>query len=98
MRIGVDGEMAFIRYGQQQIKLALREKSLVWGIAELVDSARRIKGIAVKIENATFSTTRQVVTAVNTLAWVLGIKVSGKNQLTPKYSGKPNITRQKYVA
>ncbi len=90
--IEVEDKQAVVLYGHKRAKVQLRKKPLLAGIAKVVGRSSEIQGLEVEIKNATFSTTRQVVAQINTLAWGLGLKVNGQRQLQAKYSGEPNIT------
>lgn len=91
--IEVDGGVAVVRYRKRNVQAGLKQQQLLAGIGKVVKNPRAIKGIEVSIKEATFSTTRQVVAVVNTLAWQLGVKVNGHRQLRAIYSGQPNITK-----
>lgn len=92
LMIEVDNGVAVVRCRGCRARVELKNQSLLWGIAKLVQDPPMIKGIEVRITKATFSATRQVVAVVNTLAWQLGVHVNGKKQIRAEYSGAPNIT------
>mgnify|MGYP001577401819 CR=1 FL=1 len=91
--IDVQEKSAMMQCGEQQAVFDLHKKPLLRGIAKVVANPRQITAIAVRLHNATFSTTRQIVVIVNTLAWQLGVKVNGQRQMKATYSGEPNITK-----
>ncbi len=88
----VQGRAVLVRYGEKEARGGLDKKPLLWSIGRVVRDVREVRAITVDMQSATFSGTRQVIATVNTLAWVLGIKVNGKKQLSAKYDREPNIT------
>ena len=90
--VKVHGREGEVRYGGKKVKVGLSKNPLLWAIGKVVRDVREVQTIKVDIQSATFSGTRQVIATVNTLAWVLGIKVNGKKQMSAKYSAEPNIT------
>ena len=91
----VDGYSATVSCGRRKNTMQLKKQPLLLGIIRAMRNTRTIKGIEVRIINSTFSTTRQVVATVNTLAWVWGVKVNGKRQISARYDHAPNITMPK---
>ena len=92
--IKIQGREGMVRFGEKKIKIGLDKKPILWSIDGVV---KNIKAIQVDIQGATFSETRQVIATVNTLAWVLDIKVNGKKQMNATYSAEPNITVAKPI-
>ena len=88
----IHGREGEVRYDGKMEKVWLDKKPLLWSIGKVVADMRKVHGIKVELKEATFSGTRQVIATVNTLAWVLGIKVNGKKQMSAKYDREPNIT------
>lgn len=83
---------AILRFGNKEMRMDLCKKPLLDGIDKIVSDLSKIKNIKVKMKQATFSVTRQVVATVNTLAWQLGVKVNGEKQIKAVYDKEPNIT------
>ena len=81
-----------VRFGEKETTIELGKKPILVTIGRVVKNISKVRAIKVEMQGATFSGTRQVIATVNTLAWVLGIKVNGKKQMSAKYDKEPNIT------
>lgn len=92
--IEVQGRRAVVKWDERRVMVKLEEQPLLSAIAKLVKEPWKVSGIVATIsKDATFSTTRQVVAVVNTMAWQLRVKINGEKQMNARYSGKPNITK-----
>ena len=91
--IEIYGREGVVVFGKKKATVALNRQPILAVISELVPRLKEIGAIALQIKGATFSGTRQVMATVNTLAWVLGVKVNGKKQMRAKYSGEPNVAK-----
>lgn len=91
--ITIQGRGGVVQYDGKEENVWLDKKPFLAGVARVAVDPRRIKAIEVRMGSATFSTTRQIVAVVNTLAWQLGVKVNGKRQIKAAYSGQPHITK-----
>ena len=89
----IQGRQGEVEFGGKMAKIGLDKKPILWSIERVVKDISKIEGISLTMEGMTFSGVRQMVASVNTLAWVLRIKVNGKNQLKAEYSAEPNITK-----
>lgn len=90
--INVEGKDALVEFGNKKARIFLYKKPLLRGIDKVARDVKQVSAIQVSMRDASFSITRQVVAMVNTLAWVLKIKVNGKKQIKAEYSKEPNIT------
>lgn len=93
--IEIEGRDGRVKFSGKSVEIALDQKPILWSIGRVVKDMRQVGEISLKMVGATFSGTRQVIATVNTLVWVLGIKVNGKKQLTAKYDREPHITMAK---
>lgn len=92
LHVSVSGKQAQVRYGLREHTFALDREPVLSAISKLVEDRFALAAIEVELVEASFSTVRQVVAVVNTLAWTLGVTVNGKHQLIARYNRKPNIT------
>ncbi|MDO8505214.1 MAG: hypothetical protein Q7S48_01375 [bacterium] len=90
--ITVQGRVGEVEYEGKKEKVELDKKPILWSIGRVVRDISQVKGITLAMEGTTFSGVRQIVATVNTIVWVLGVKVNGKKQLKALYSAEPNIT------